>query len=43
MLGDWSPTFAGYYIYYPNSRQSSAAFKVVVDALRHRDARRKRG
>jgi DNA-binding transcriptional LysR family regulator len=39
VLDDWSPTFDGYFIYYPRSRQNSAAFKVVVDALRYRDAR----
>ncbi|MDN5005116.1 LysR family transcriptional regulator [Bradyrhizobium sp. GCM10027634] len=43
VLDDWSPTFDGYYIYYPSSRQNSAAFKVIVDALRHHQARRKRG
>ena len=44
VLDDWSPKFDGYYIYYPTSRQNSAAFKVIVDALRHHDARqRKRG
>jgi DNA-binding transcriptional LysR family regulator len=35
-LDDWSPLFDGYFIYYPSKRQNSAAFKVVVDALRHR-------
>ncbi len=38
LLDDWSPSFEGYYIYYPSRRQNSPAFKVVVDALRHRDA-----
>jgi DNA-binding transcriptional LysR family regulator len=38
LLDDWSPSFEGYYIYYPSRRQNSAAFKVIVDALRHRDA-----
>jgi DNA-binding transcriptional LysR family regulator len=37
VLDDWSPYFDGYYIYYPSKRQNSAAFKVIVDALRHRD------
>jgi DNA-binding transcriptional LysR family regulator len=37
VLDDWSPMFDGYYIYYPTSRQNSAAFKVIVDALKHRD------
>jgi DNA-binding transcriptional LysR family regulator len=43
VLDDWSPKFDGYYIYYPTSRQNSAAFKVIVDALRYNEARRKRG
>ncbi|WFU56968.1 LysR family transcriptional regulator [Bradyrhizobium pachyrhizi] len=44
VLDDWSPKFEGYFIYYPTSRQNSAAFKVVVDALRHPEAgQRKRG
>jgi DNA-binding transcriptional LysR family regulator len=43
VLDDWSPPFDGYYIYYPTSRQNSAAFKVIVDALRHHEPRRKRG
>ena len=34
ILEDWSPFFAGYYIYYPSRRQNLPAFKVVVDALR---------
>ena len=38
LLDEWSPKFAGYYIYYPSRRQNLPAFKVVVDALRHRDA-----
>jgi DNA-binding transcriptional LysR family regulator len=35
VLNDWSPKFAGYYIYYPSSRQNLPAFKVIVDALRY--------
>jgi DNA-binding transcriptional LysR family regulator len=34
ILDDWSPKFAGYYLYYPSSRQNSPAFKVIVNALR---------
>jgi len=34
ILDDWSPKFAGYYLYYPSRRQNSAAFKVVISALR---------
>lgn len=37
VLDDWSPKFEGYYIYYPSKRQNSAAFKVVVDALKLRE------
>jgi DNA-binding transcriptional LysR family regulator len=36
VLDDWSPLFDGYFIYYPSRRQNSAAFKIIVDALRHR-------
>lgn len=38
VLDDWSPKFAGYYLYYPSRRQNSPAFKVVVDALRYSGA-----
>ena len=34
----WSPRFAGYHLYYPSRRQTSPAFNVIVDALRHRKA-----
>ena len=34
VLADWSPTFPGYYLYYPSRRQSSPAFSLVVNALR---------
>jgi DNA-binding transcriptional LysR family regulator len=33
-LNDWSPFFAGYYLYYPSRRQNSSAFSVLVEALR---------
>jgi DNA-binding transcriptional LysR family regulator len=36
VLEEWSPRFAGYHLYYPSRRQSSPAFNVIVDALRHR-------
>lgn len=36
-LEDWSPPFAGYYIYYPSRRQSLPAFRLIVDSLRHED------
>jgi DNA-binding transcriptional LysR family regulator len=35
VLDDWSPKFAGYYLYYPTRRQNSAAFTAVVNALRY--------
>lgn len=36
VLEDWCPTYPGYHLYYPSRRQSSAAMKLVVDALRYR-------
>ena len=36
VLEDWCPPFAGYHLYYPSRRQQSAAFALLVDALRHR-------
>jgi len=39
VLDDWSPFFDGYFLYYPSRRQNLPAFKVIVDALRHRDKR----
>jgi len=36
VLDDWCPRYTGYHLFYPNKRQSSAAFKLVVDALRYR-------
>lgn len=36
VLGDWSPPFPGYYLYYPSRRQQSQAFALLVDALRFR-------
>ena len=36
VLEDWCPPFSGYHLYYPSRRQSSAAFILLVDALRHR-------
>jgi DNA-binding transcriptional LysR family regulator len=37
VLDDWCPPFAGYHLYYPSRRQPSAAFALLVDALRYRD------
>lgn len=36
LLADWSPPFAGYYLYYPSRRQNSPAFSLLVDRLRYR-------
>ncbi len=36
VLGDWCPPYSGYHLFYPSRRQSSAAFSMIVDALRHR-------
>lgn len=38
VLTDWCPPFAGYHLYYPSRRQPSAAFSLLVDALRYRRA-----
>ncbi|EJL58567.1 hypothetical protein PMI09_00278 [Rhizobium sp. CF122] len=35
-LGGLVSTFAGYHLYYPNRRQPSAAFSVLVEALLYR-------
>ncbi len=40
VLADWCPPYSGYHLFYPSRRQSSAAFALLVGALRHR--RRKR-
>jgi DNA-binding transcriptional LysR family regulator len=37
VLEDWCPPFSGFHLYYPSRRQSSAAFALLVDALRYRD------
>ena len=36
VLGAWCPPFPGYHLYYPSRRQPTAAFAVLVDALRYR-------
>lgn len=36
VLEDWSQPFPGYHLYYPSRRQPSAAFAVLLDALRYR-------
>jgi DNA-binding transcriptional LysR family regulator len=37
VLQDWCPAFPGYHLYYPSRRQSSPAFALIVDALRHKN------
>lgn len=37
VLEDWCPAFPGYHLYYPSRRQPSAAFALLVEALRYRD------
>jgi DNA-binding transcriptional LysR family regulator len=39
VLEDWCPSFPGYHLYYPSRREPSAAFALLVDALRHRGSR----
>lgn len=36
VLADWSQTFEAYHLYYPNRRQASPAFSLLVEALRYR-------
>lgn len=37
VLEDWCPAFPGYHLYYPSRRQPSAAFAMLVEALRYRE------
>ncbi|MBL6080308.1 LysR family transcriptional regulator [Belnapia sp. T18] len=37
VLADWCPPFPGYHLYYPGRRQPTAAFALLVEALRFRD------
>jgi DNA-binding transcriptional LysR family regulator len=37
VLEDWCPRFPGYHLYYPSRRQSTAAFALLVEALRYRE------
>lgn len=39
VLEEWCPPYSGYHLYYPSRRQSSAAFSLLVDALRYRGSR----
>jgi len=36
VLDEWCPPYPGYHLYYPSRRQPSAAFALLVEALRHR-------
>jgi DNA-binding transcriptional LysR family regulator len=36
VLEDWCPPYAGFHLYYPSRHQSSAAFALLVEALRWR-------
>ncbi len=38
VLEDWSPPFAGHHLYYPDRRNLSPAFRVVLDELKARAA-----
>jgi DNA-binding transcriptional LysR family regulator len=37
VLEDWCEPYTGYHLYYASRRQSSAAFALLVDALRYRN------
>lgn len=37
VLQDWCEPFDGYYLYYPSRRQSSAAFSLLLNALRYKE------
>ncbi|OIR00511.1 HTH-type transcriptional regulator PgrR [mine drainage metagenome] len=37
VLEDWCQPFPGHYLYYPSRREPSAAFALLVEALRYRD------
>jgi DNA-binding transcriptional LysR family regulator len=40
VLQDWCPPFSGYHLYYPSRRQPTAAFTLLVEALRYKARRR---
>jgi DNA-binding transcriptional LysR family regulator len=43
VLADWCPPWSGYHLYYPSRRQPSAAFALLLEALRYRpDSARRR-
>lgn len=35
VLDDWSPSFPGYFLYYPSRKQHPPAFALLIDALRY--------
>lgn len=37
VLEDWCQPYSGYHLYYPSRRQPSAAFALLIEALRHRN------
>lgn len=37
VMSDWSPYFSGFYLYYPNRRQSSTAFKAFINEMRYKE------
>ena len=37
VLDDWCEPFPGFHLYYPNRRQKSVVFDMVIQALRYRD------
>lgn len=36
VLDDWCPTFPGFHLYYPNGRNASPVFSLLVEALLYR-------
>lgn len=40
VLPDWSPSFAGYHLYYPSRRQNPPALAIVIEHLRWREGKR---
>ncbi|MBB1200823.1 LysR family transcriptional regulator [Enterobacteriaceae bacterium 89] len=41
VLDDWSPSFPGYYLYYPSRRHHPPAFALLIEALRDKGEREK--
>jgi DNA-binding transcriptional LysR family regulator len=37
VLEEWCEPYSGYHLYYPSRRQTSAAFALLVEALRYRE------